>query len=93
MSAASASAISLLKLRAGGLAVGFGNGGEGADVHPFLVGFGLHLALPPGNRFCQCFPSLSKLCPPNTDVTVSAIYKCHSSVGGVGRRAGAEPLA
>jgi hypothetical protein len=32
------------------------------------------------------------VCPPNTDVTVSAIYKCRSSVSGVGPRAGAEPL-
>jgi hypothetical protein len=31
------------------------------------------------------------MCPPNTDVTIFAIYKCHSSVAGVGRRAGAEP--
>ena len=27
------------------------------------------------------------MCPPNTDVTISAIYRCHWG----GRRAGAEP--
>ena len=32
------------------------------------------------------------MCPPNTDVTVSAIYKCPFTVIELGRRAGAEPL-
>src|SRR6516225_12112066 len=31
------------------------------------------------------------MCPPNTDVTRSAIYRCHSSAARVGRRAGAKP--
>jgi hypothetical protein len=31
------------------------------------------------------------LCPPNTDVTISAIYKCHSSVAGGGRQAARSP--
>jgi hypothetical protein len=34
-------------------------------------------------------PPRNGLCPPNTDVTVCAIYKCHSAVAGVGRRPGA----
>lgn len=33
------------------------------------------------------------VCPPNTDVTVSAIYRCHSSVVGVGRARSAAPPA
>ena len=39
----------------------------------------------------SAFDAGTGVCPPNTDVTASAIYKCHSSVDGVGRRAGAEP--
>jgi hypothetical protein len=35
-------------------------------------------------------PTTSHLCPPNTDVTVSAIYKCHCQRRRVGRRAGVE---
>ena len=31
------------------------------------------------------YGDVSNMCPPSTDVTRSAIYKCHSSVAGVGR--------
>jgi hypothetical protein len=32
------------------------------------------------------------VCQPDTDVILSAIYKCHPSVAGLGRRARAEAL-
>jgi hypothetical protein len=41
--------------------------------------------------FATAYCAASVMCPPNRDVTVSAIYKCHSSVVGVGRRAGVKP--
>jgi hypothetical protein len=43
----------------------------------------------PDNYCGALFGFIRQMCQPDTDVTEAAIYKCHSSVGGVGRRSGA----